>query len=72
MFEFSDFAQIIIVGLMIAVPTLLIYRKAGFHPAWALLVFLPGFGLLLIFMQLALLPWPNNKESERKETWKLF
>ena len=72
MFEFSDFAQIIIVGLMIVVPILLIYRKAGFHPGWALLVFLPGFGLLLIFMQLALLPWPNNKESERKETWKLF
>jgi hypothetical protein len=54
-----EFMQVIIVGLMIAVPVLFIYKKAGFHPGWAALVFLPGFGLLLIFLQLALFPWPN-------------
>ena len=58
-----DIIRIAVVALIIFVPTLLIYRKAGFHPAWALLLFLPGFGLLLIFLQLALLPWPNHKET---------
>jgi hypothetical protein len=56
--------HIVIVGLMILVPVCIIYKKAGFNPLWAGLVFLPGFGLLLIFMQLALLPWPNVKQDQ--------
>jgi hypothetical protein len=56
-----EFVQIIIVGLMVVIPIGVIYNKAGFHPAWALLVFLPGFGLLLIFLQLGLMPWPASK-----------
>lgn len=56
-----EFVQIIIVGLMIVIPIGVIYNKAGFHPAWALLVFLPGFGLLLIFLQLGLMDWPAHK-----------
>lgn len=56
-----EIAQVVIVGLMILVPLCIIYKKAGFNPLWAALVFLPGFGLLLIFLQLALLPWPNSK-----------
>jgi hypothetical protein len=59
MMMFSEFIQVFIIGLLIFFPVSLIYKKAGFHPAWAALVFLPGFGLLLIFIQLALLPWPN-------------
>ncbi|MGR8980889.1 MAG: hypothetical protein ACU84H_12480 [Gammaproteobacteria bacterium] len=65
---FPEFFQVFIVGLFIVVPVSLIYRKAGFHPAWAALVFLPFFGLLLVFMQLALTPWPNlrdERESKR-------
>lgn len=58
-----EFVQIIIVGLMVVIPIGVIYNKAGFHPAWALLVFLPGFGLLLIFLQLGLMPWPANKNN---------
>ncbi|MGD7035584.1 hypothetical protein [Methylotuvimicrobium buryatense] len=65
MYVFPEMGRIIIVALMIVIPVMLIYRKAGFHPAWALLVFLPGFGLLLIFLQLALLPWPNQKTNDR-------
>ncbi|PKM33251.1 MAG: hypothetical protein CVV06_20720 [Gammaproteobacteria bacterium HGW-Gammaproteobacteria-10] len=65
MYVFPEMGRITIVALMIVIPVMLIYRKAGFHPAWALLVFLPGFGLLLIFLQLALLPWPNQKASDR-------
>jgi hypothetical protein len=58
---FQEFVQVFIIGLLIFLPVSLIYKKAGFHPAWAALVFLPGFGLLLIFMQLALVPWPNQR-----------
>jgi hypothetical protein len=59
MMMLPEFFQVFIIGLLIFLPVSLIYKKAGFHPAWAALVFLPGFGLLLVFMQLALLPWPN-------------
>jgi len=60
---FQEFVQVFIIGLLIFLPVCLIYKKAGFHPAWAALVFLPGFGLLLIFMQLALVPWPNLRDK---------
>lgn len=67
MMMFPDIFQIFILGLFLFIPVFLIYRKAGFHPAWAALVFLPVFGMLLIFLQLALLPWPNRRnELERK------
>lgn len=62
MMMFPEVIQVFIVGLLIFIPVCLIYKKAGFHPAWAALVFLPGFGLLLVFMQLALLPWPNRRD----------
>ncbi len=67
MMLFPEIVQVFIVGLLIFLPMCLIYKKAGFHRAWAALVFLPGFGLLLVFMQLALLPWPNavNKIEHR-------
>ena len=59
---FQEIVQVFIVGLLIFLPVCLIYKKAGFHPAWAALVFLPVFGLLLIFVQLALVPWPNLRD----------
>lgn len=59
-----EIVQVVIVGLMILVPLCVIYKKAGFNPLWAALVFVPGFGLLMIFMQLALLPWPNAKQNQ--------
>lgn len=58
--------HVVIVGLMLLVPLCFIYKRAGFSPLWAALVFLPGFGLLMILMQLALMPWPNAKlDTER-------
>jgi uncharacterized membrane protein YhhN len=60
---FEEFIQVFIIGLLIFLPVSLIYKKAGFHKAWAALVFLPVFGLLLIFMQLALVPWPNLRDK---------
>ena len=61
---FQEFVQVFIIGLLIFLPVSLIYKKAGFHPAWAALVFLPVFGLLLIFVQLALVPWPNLRDKK--------
>lgn len=59
MFMIPDIFQIVITGLMIVIPIALIYKKAGFSPFWSTLVFLPGFGLLIIFLQLAFSPWRN-------------
>lgn len=58
-----DILQVAIIGLMILIPTIVIYKKTGLNPMWAGLVFLPGFGLLIIFLQLAFLPWPNAKQD---------
>jgi hypothetical protein len=49
--------------MMILIPTILIYKKVGLNPAWAALVFLPGFGLFIIFWQLAFWDWPNAKQE---------
>ena len=64
-----EILRVVIVAMMVVIPALVIYSKAGFHPAWALLVFLPGFGLLLVFLQLALMPWPKLQESKRSFKW---
>lgn len=57
-----DFARLIVVGLLLFIPLFLIYRKAGFSPFWAFLVFVP-LGLLVIIAQLAYMPWPNRKQK---------
>ncbi|MGZ5001234.1 MAG: hypothetical protein ACXV7F_13120 [Methylomonas sp.] len=58
-----EIIQVAIVGMMILVPLCVIYKKAGFNPFWGLLVFVPVFGLLLMFLHLALQPWPNAKQN---------
>lgn len=58
-----ELLQVVIVGMMILIPTILIYKKVGLNPAWAALVFLPGFGLIIIFMHLAFTAWPNTKQE---------
>lgn len=64
---FPEFGQTMIVALTIFIPVCLIYKKTGFHPAWAALLFIPAFGMFLIFLHLALLPWPNaRRRLERK------
>ncbi|MDT4288567.1 hypothetical protein RO575_03270 [Methylomonas sp. MO1] len=63
MLMFPEILQAMIVGMMIAIPAILIYKKAGLNPAWAALVFLPVFGLLIVFLQLAFQEWPNAKKE---------
>jgi hypothetical protein len=43
-----EILQVAIVGMMILIPTILIYKKVGLNPVWAASVFLPGFGLFII------------------------
>ncbi len=64
MFLFTELMHSVIVGLMIAVPLIIIYKRAGLNPVWAALVFLPGFGLLLICLQLAFTDWPNRHDDK--------
>ncbi len=66
MLMIPDIFQLVITGLMIVVPIALIYKKAGFNPLWAALVFLPAVGLLMIFLQLAFSPWRNCIENRRE------
>lgn len=61
-----EFVQVMIVGMMVLIPLCMIYKKAGFNPWLAFLVFIPGLGLLLVFMQLAFQPWPNLKSDAEK------
>jgi hypothetical protein len=68
-----EILQTFIIGLMILIPVCAIYAKAGFNPLWAGLVFLPGFGLLLIIIHLALWPWSRQLPSNKgQKIWKLF
>lgn len=64
--EIPGLLRVAIVGLMLLVPVFFIYKRAGFNPAWCLLVFVPGFGLLAIFLQLALMPWPSQNIEEEQ------
>lgn len=46
----------------ILIPFGIILRKAGFHPAWALLGLFPGINVLAIWV-FALLPWPVHRRD---------
>lgn len=50
----------VIAGLVLVIPTWRIVRRAGFHPVWSLLVFLPTFGFLVVLAVLAFNRWPND------------
>jgi hypothetical protein len=45
-------------ALLLIVPMWRIFRRAGFHPALSLLIFLPGFGFLIAALLLAFRRWP--------------
>jgi hypothetical protein len=44
--------------LLLIVPVWRIFRRAGFHPALSLLMFLPVIGIPLVALLLAFLRWP--------------
>jgi hypothetical protein len=51
----------ILVALLLLVPLWKIFGKAGFAPAWALLIFVPGVGGLAILLLLAFRRWPATE-----------
>jgi hypothetical protein len=63
MMMFPELFQVFMLGLFLFPPVFFIYKKAGFHPGWSALVFLPVFGMLLIFLHLALTPWPGLRDK---------
>lgn len=50
----------LVTSLLIVVPLWRIFRHAGFHPAWALLVFVPYVGLFAALFMLAFTRWPAD------------
>ena len=50
--------------ILLGVPLWKIFAKAGFAPAWALLIILPGIGNLAILLLLACRRWPNTEGDE--------
>ena len=49
----------ILFNALVVWPLWRILRRAGLAPWWALLVFVPMIGLLLVFMVLGHSKWPN-------------
>ena len=56
----------IVALLLLGVPLWKIFGKAGFAPAWALLILLPGIGNLAILLLLACRRWPTTEGGEER------
>jgi len=54
----------IVALVLLGVPLWKIFGKAGFAPAWALLIILPGIGNLAILLLLACRRWPATEGSD--------
>jgi hypothetical protein len=61
--QLNDFAQYYLFALIVLVPVVQIFDRAGFRPAWAVLLAVPGFGFILCAAVLALKKWPQGVES---------
>ncbi len=48
---------------LFVIPTWRIMRRAGFRPAWTLLLFAPCIGYIATLMFLAYRPWPNRVDG---------
>jgi hypothetical protein len=46
--------------LLLIVPVWRIFRRAGFHPALSLVMFIPGVGILIAALLLAFRRWPST------------
>jgi hypothetical protein len=63
--EVDSLISTIFIGALLVVPYWVIYKKAGFHPAISVLVFVPFIGVILATLILAFVPW--RKASTNKE-----
>jgi len=48
-------------AVILIYPTWRIFRRAGFHPALSLLLFVPAIGWLIVFFFLGFVAWPATK-----------
>lgn len=55
-------------GLLLVVPLWRIFARAGFSPAWSLLIFLPYAGMVSVLIVLAFFPWPADP-MPREVAW---
>lgn len=49
--------------LLMIVPVMRIFKRAGFQPWWALLLGVPDIGLALCVLALALRKWPAGRDA---------
>jgi len=54
----------IVTGIILVLPVWVIHRKAGLSPWLSLFLFIPIFGLLLVYMILAFSKWPATQRAE--------
>ena len=50
-----------LIGLLLIVPLWKIHKKAGLSPPMSLLIFVPFFGGLIVYLVLAFSKWPNTE-----------
>lgn len=65
---YSLLSASVIAGLVLVIPMWRILRRAGFHPAWSLLVFVPTIGLLAVLAVLAFNRWPADRLPREVES----
>lgn len=54
------FAQYYLFVLLVLIPVIRIFERAGFRPYWALLLAVPDAGIILCSAILALKKWPEK------------
>ncbi len=54
-------ARYYLFALVVAVPVVQVFRRAGFRPYWAALLGVPQVGLILCLLLLALRKWPQSQ-----------
>lgn len=54
----------IVTGVILVIPVWVIHKKAGLSPWLSLLLFIPFFGLLVVYMVLAFSKWPTTQSSQ--------
>ncbi len=51
------------IALLLIFPLWRLHERAGLNPFWALLVFVPAIGVLMVVVHLALARWPSVDEE---------
>lgn len=69
----SALIPLLVAVVMFGVPAAIVLRRAGFHPAWALLGLVPGAALVGLWI-FALARWPvlaaeDDEPSPPREPW---